>query len=58
MAKAIKKEFLVIGLGQFGTALTKQLYEEGASVLVIDKDPDKINDIDAFCTQAVCADAI
>ncbi len=57
MAKAIKKEFLVIGLGQFGTALTKQLYEEGASVLVIDKDPDKINDIDAFCTQAVCADA-
>ena len=57
MAKAIKKEFLVIGLGQFGTALTKQLYEEGASVLVIDKDPDKINEIDAFCTQAVCADA-
>ncbi len=55
MAKAIKKEFLVIGLGQFGTALTKQLYEEGASVLVIDKDPDKINEIDAFCTQAVCA---
>lgn len=57
MAKTTKKEFVVIGLGQFGTALTKQLYEEGASVLVIDKDPDKINDIDAFCTQAVCADA-
>ena len=57
MAKTVKKEFLVIGLGQFGTALTKRLYEEGASVMVIDKDPDRINDIDAFCTQAVCADA-
>lgn len=57
MAKTVKKEFLVIGLGQFGTALTKRLYEEGASVMVIDKDPDKINDIEPFCTQAVCTDA-
>ena len=47
MAKAVKKEFVVIGLGLFGTSLTKKLYEEGASVMVIDKDPDKINDIDA-----------
>lgn len=57
MAKAVKKEFVVIGLGQFGTALTHKLYEDGASVMVIDKDPDKINEIDAYCTQAICADA-
>ena len=57
MAKAVKKEFVVIGLGLFGTSLTKKLYEEGASVMVIDKDPDKINEIDAYCTQAVCTDA-
>lgn len=57
MAKIVKKEFVVIGLGQFGTALTKQLCEKGASVLVIDKDPDKVNEIDEYCTQAVCADA-
>ena len=57
MAKAVKREFVVIGLGLFGTSLTRKLYEDGASVLVIDKDPDKINEIDAYCTQAICADA-
>ena len=44
-------------MGLFGTSLTRKLYEDGASVLVIDKDPDKINEIDAYCTQAICADA-
>lgn len=57
MSKIEKKEFVVIGLGLFGTSLTKKLYSEGAEVMVIDKDPDKINEIDAYCTQAVCADA-
>ena len=57
MAKAVKKEFVVIGLGLFGTSLTKKLYAEGAAVMAINKDPDKINDIDAYCTQAVCTDA-
>ena len=57
MAKAVKREFVLIGLGLFGTSLTRKLYEDGASVLVIDKDPDKINEIDAYCTQAICADA-
>lgn len=56
MAKS-KTTFAVIGLGRFGIALTKKLFKEGAEVLVIDRDPEKINEIDAFCTQAVCADA-
>lgn len=57
MSKIEKKEFVIIGLGLFGTSLTKKLYADGAEVMVIDKDPDKINEIDAYCTQAVCADA-
>lgn len=56
MAKT-KTTFAVIGLGRFGIALTKKLYNEGAEVLVIDRDPEKVNEIDAYCTQAVCADA-
>lgn len=57
MAKNVKKQYAVIGLGRFGTALTKGLEREGAEVLVIDNDPDRINEIDNYCTQAICADA-
>ena len=38
MAKAIKKQYAVIGLGRFGIALTRGLNAEGAEVLVIDSD--------------------
>lgn len=57
MAKIPKKQYVVIGLGRFGEALTRGLFKEGAEVLVIDTDEDKINDISPYCTQAVCADA-
>lgn len=57
MAKVTKKQYVVIGLGRFGVSLTKGLFKEGAEVMVIDNDQDKINDIEPFCTQAVCADA-
>ncbi len=57
MSKIVKNQYVVIGLGRFGIALTKCLFAEGAEVLVIDRDPEKINEIDAYCTQAVCADA-
>ena len=57
MAKIIKKQYAVIGLGRFGCALTRGLYAEGAEVLVVDSDPDKVNDIEPYCTQAICADA-
>lgn len=57
MPKVEKKQFVVIGLGRFGFSLTKALFKQGAEVLVIDDDEDKINEIEPFCTQAVCADA-
>ncbi len=57
MAKIIKKQYAVIGLGRFGCALTRGLYAEGAEVLVVDSDPDKVNEIEPYCAQAICADA-
>lgn len=57
MAKITKKSFAVIGLGRFGTVITKTLYAGGADVLAIDVNKDKVNDIHNYCTQAVCADA-
>lgn len=53
----LKKQYVVFGLGRFGTALTKSLYDFGADVLVVDIDQEKINDIEPYCTHAVCADA-
>lgn len=52
-----KDQYVVFGLGRFGTALTKALYDYGAEVLAIDVDEDAVNDISPYCTHAVCADA-
>ena len=52
-----KKQYVVFGLGRFGYALTRSLYEFGADVLVIDEDEEKINEIEPYCTHAICADA-
>lgn len=57
MAKIIKKQYAVIGLGRFGQALTKRLHAEGAEVLAIDNDLETVNEMEPYCTQAVCADA-
>lgn len=51
------KQFVVFGLGRFGTALTLALSESGAEVLAVDKDEDRVNDVAPYCTHAVCADA-
>ena len=56
-AKKEMTQFAVIGLGRFGTALTKQLYENGMDVLAIDTDRDAVNHAGDFSTSAVCADA-
>ena len=51
------KQFAVLGLGQFGSAVTEQLLDLGAEVLVIDSDADLINDIKSRVTTAVVAEA-
>lgn len=51
------KQFVVFGLGRFGTSLAKTLAEAGYEVMVVDKSEEKIQDISTVVTQAVQADA-
>ncbi|MGE4633701.1 MAG: TrkA family potassium uptake protein [Planctomycetota bacterium] len=46
----------VVGLGQFGTTLVKQLCRMDVEVLAIDKDPRKIENIAEVCDDAVVLD--
>jgi trk system potassium uptake protein TrkA len=51
------KQFAIIGLGNFGYYLATHLYEKGHDVLAIDKDPNLVQKIKDYVTQAVVADA-
>lgn len=53
---AINKTFAVLGCGRFGLNLALTLAEQGAEVLVVDKDEEKINMITEYVTYAVQAD--
>lgn len=55
--KMQKKQFVVVGLGRFGEALAKTVYDLGHDVLVIDMDEEKIADIADYVTHAVQMDA-
>ncbi len=55
--KGKKKQFLVIGLGRFGSSVARALCELGHEVLAVDNDPEAVEDISAFVTQAIQADA-
>lgn len=52
-----KGEFLVVGLGRFGSALALQLAELGRDVLAVDADPKNIQDHAESLTHVVQADA-
>ena len=53
----MKKQYVVIGLGRFGTSVAKTLVEQDAEVLVIDRDEEKVNEAINYATHAVQADA-
>ena len=55
--KAKKKQFLVFGLGRFGSSVAKSLSDMGNEVLAIDRSEDLVNDISPYVTQALAADA-
>lgn len=55
--KSKTKQYIVIGLGRFGTSAAKALEENGAEVLAVDKDEQNVDAITPFVTQAVQADA-
>lgn len=52
-----QKQFVVIGLGRFGTSIAKTIYNLGHDVLAIDNDEDKIQEIVDNVTHAVQMDA-
>ncbi|SHE91437.1 MULTISPECIES: potassium channel family protein [Caloramator] len=51
------KQFVVIGLGRFGSSIAKTLYSLGHEVLAIDIDEEVVQDISDHVTHAVQADA-
>ena len=55
--KTKKKQFLVIGLGRFGSSLAKTLCEMGHEVLAVDRSADAVDDVSPFVTQALQANA-
>ncbi|OFZ20697.1 MAG: potassium transporter TrkA [Bdellovibrionales bacterium GWB1_55_8] len=57
MGKSPRRQVVVIGLGQFGMALTRSLAERGAEVIAIDRESEKIQMASAFATEALCFDA-
>ena len=58
MRKRIKEQILIIGLGQFGMALTKTLFEKGYEVIAVDMDKKLVNEASNYATDAICLDAI
>lgn len=52
-----KKEFVVIGLGHFGNNVAVTLAKSGATVMVVDKDEKKLEEIAGQVTYANCTDA-
>lgn len=51
------KEFVVIGLGTFGTAVARTLAQHNKGVMAIDKEEKNVNEITDFVTEAVVMDA-
>lgn len=48
--------FFIIGLGRFGSALAKSLSEKGAEVIAIDKDMEKVSEVEEFVTKTYVID--
>jgi trk system potassium uptake protein TrkA len=53
----VSKQALIIGLGQFGMALTRSLAERGVEVIAVDMREDRIQVASRFTDQALCVDA-
>ncbi|NLD51288.1 MAG: TrkA family potassium uptake protein [Clostridiales bacterium] len=53
----IKKQYVVFGIGRFGSALCKSLSEMGHEVLAVDSGEERIRNITPYVTQALQMDA-
>ncbi|RED89226.1 potassium channel family protein [Cohnella phaseoli] len=52
----MQKQFIVIGLGRFGSSLVRTLIQNGHEVLAIDKHEQPVQDISSIATHALQAD--
>jgi len=50
------KQYVVLGLGIFGSTITKTLSQFGCEVLAIDKDPECVQRVAEYATKAVIGD--
>ena len=50
------KSIAVLGLGKFGQSLAEHLHELGVETMVVDRDPEIIQDFSSKSTVAICAD--
>ncbi|MDE0959334.1 MAG: TrkA family potassium uptake protein [Planctomycetota bacterium] len=53
-----KERIAVIGLGQFGTSLVRELARNKVEILAIDKDPRKVEEIAEYCDDALTLDIL
>ncbi|MBQ8507720.1 MAG: TrkA family potassium uptake protein [Clostridia bacterium] len=53
-----KKQYLVIGLGRFGSAVATTLQQQGMEVLAIDRDMEKVEAHRSLLTEVIRADAM
>ena len=51
------KSILLIGLGNFGSMIAKQIYELGHQVMAIDKDEERVNEVLPYVTNALIGDS-
>ncbi len=51
------KSILIIGLGNFGALIAKQVYELGHQVMAIDKDEERVNEVLPYVTNALIGDS-
>lgn len=56
MIMSIKKSYAVFGLGRYGTAVAKELVENGAEVLAVDINQDIVDEASAEIPYCKCAD--
>lgn len=54
--KIEKKQYVVMGLGRFGTSVAKQLEANGCMVLAVDRDERRVNNVAEYVTRAMCVD--
>ena len=54
----MKEQILIIGLGQFGMSLARNLSEKDFDVIAVDMNQKLVNEAANFVTDAICIDAI